>query len=195
MMSKKLVLLGLAGVLALAGCDKPKEEGSKKEESHKEAPKSEATKPAVKKEEGKPTSLASEAQENAKAQAITDEEIAQVAKNALEEMLKDPNVQKIKGYSTLVLEAKNSTKEQISAEKLAQAEEAVLKEQKKFIVVEPHAKVAKHPHLTLNTEVKPAKEGKQSVLVLHLVSNKSGQDVWKTELPITHAEPHARAGY
>ncbi|BEG56357.1 hypothetical protein NHP21005_00450 [Helicobacter sp. NHP21005] len=206
MVSKKLVLLGLAGALALAGCDKPKEEhGAKKEESHKEAPKTdvkkedmkkeEVNKPGVKKEEGKPTSQAAKPEEGqAMAQAITDQDVAQVVKNALEDMLKDPQVQKIKGHNTLVLEAKNSTKEQIDTAKLAQAEEAMLKEQKKFVVVDVRAKAAKHPHLTLNTEVKPAKEGKESVLVLHLVSNKNGQDVWKAELPILHAEPHARAG-
>ncbi|BCZ16758.1 hypothetical protein NHP190003_00400 [Helicobacter sp. NHP19-003] len=204
MVSKKLVFLGLATALALAGCDKAKEDhGSKKEESHKEAPKPEAEKPVKKpeeqKEEGKPTSLANQAEEShaaAKAIPLTDEDVALVAKSAVEEMLKDPKVQKIKGQQTLMLEPANSTKEQIDMKKLTQAEEAVLKDQKKFIVVEPHAKTAKHPHLVLGTKLvqNTTKEGVENMLVLRLVNGKSGQELWKAEMPILHAEPHAKAG-
>ncbi|WP_104707508.1 hypothetical protein [Helicobacter ailurogastricus] len=202
MVSKKLVFLGLATALALAGCDKAKEDhGPKKEESHKEAPKQEAGKPEVKKpeeqkEEGKPTSQAPKAEQSAKAEAITDEEVAKVAKNVVEDMLKDPKVQKIKGHQTLMLEPANSTKEQIDLKKLMQAQEAVLKEQKKFIVLEANTKAAKHPHLILGTKLvqNTTKEGVENMLVLRLVNGQSGQELWKAELPILHAEPQARAG-
>ncbi|CRF40299.1 hypothetical protein [Helicobacter ailurogastricus] len=205
MVSKKLAFLGLATALALAGCDKAKEDHSpKKEESHKEAPKQEAEKPEVKKpeeqkEEGKPTSQAPKAEQSAKAEALTDEEVAKVAKvakNAVENMLKDPKVQKIKGHQTLMLEPANSTKEQIDLKKLVQAQEAVLKEQKKFIVLEANAKAAKHPNLILGTKLvqNTTKEGVENMLVLRLVNGQSGQELWKAELPILHAEPQARAG-
>ncbi|GMB95680.1 hypothetical protein [Helicobacter sp. NHP22-001] len=204
MVSKKLVLLGLAGALALAGCDKAKEDhNSKKEESHKEAPKTDmkkegADKPGVKKEEGKPTSQVAKPEEGqvvTKAEAITDQDVAKVAKSALEDMLKDPKVQKIKEHNIFVVEAKNSIKGKIDTAKLTHIEEAVLKEQKKFVVIEPHAKNAKTAGLMLSThlEQNTTKAG-VAVLVLHLMDAKNGSAIWKKELPITHAESQAKAG-